>query len=103
MYAVVEIAGKQIRVCPDQDLAVPRLAAEVGTTVTFERVFAVRSNGGFHLGSPTVEGARVVAEVISHGRGEKVTVFKFKRRKFYRRKRGHRQPFTRVRISDIVV
>ena len=102
MYAVIDIGGKQIKVSPDQSVRVARLDLEVGSQVTFDRVYAVRRDGEFELGSPTVEGASVVATVVNHGKAGKVTVYKYKRRKFYRRKRGHRQPFTEVRISEIV-
>ena len=102
MYAVIDIGGKQIKVSPDQSVRVARLDLEVGSQVTFDRVYAVRRDGEFELGSPTVEGASVVATVVNHGKAGKVTVYKYKRRKFYRRKRGHRQPFTEVKISEIV-
>jgi len=102
MYAVVDLGGRQIRVSPEEHVRIPRMDAEVGSSVTFDRVFAVRTNGDFAVGTPTVEGARVVGEVIAHGKADKVLVYKFKRRKFYRRKRGHRQPFTEVKISEII-
>jgi len=102
MYAVVDLGGRQIRVSPDEHVRIPRMDAEVGSSVTFDRVFAVRTNGDFAVGCPTVEGAKVVGEVIAHGKADKVLVYKYKRRKFYRRKRGHRQPFTEVKISEII-
>ena len=102
MYAVIEVGGRQFRVSPEEHVIVPRLEAEIGKAVTFERVYAVRSNGDFRVGTPIVEGAKVVATVVSHGKGKKVIVYKYKRRKFYRRKRGHRQPFTEVKITEIV-
>jgi large subunit ribosomal protein L21 len=103
MYAIIEAGGRQVRVSPEEHVRVGRLDAEVGSAVTFDRVFAVRSNGDFLVGSPTVEGAKVTATVVSHGKSDKVVVYKYKRRKYYRRKRGHRQPYTEVKISEIVV
>lgn len=102
MYAVIDVGGRQLKVAPDETVRVPRMRAEVGSTVTFDRVYALRTDGDFKVGSPSVEGARVVATVVGHGKAEKVLIFKYKRRKFYRRKRGHRQPFTEVKISQIV-
>jgi large subunit ribosomal protein L21 len=103
MYAVIDIGGKQIKVSPDQNVRVAHLDLDVGSQITFDRVYAVRRDDEFEIGSPTVKGARVVATVVNHGKAGKVTVYKYKRRKFYRRKRGHRQPFTEVKISEIVV
>ena len=103
MYAVVEIAGRQVRVAPDETVKVPHLDMEVGSAVVFDRVYAVQTNGDFKIGSPTLKGARVEGTVVAHGKGPKVLVYKYKWRKFYRRKRGHRQPFTQVKISDIAV
>lgn len=101
MYAIIDVGGKQVRVSPDEVVRVPLLKAEVGSPVTFDRVFAMRTDGGVKIGTPIVEGARVVGEVISHGKADKIIVYKYKRRKFYRRKRGHRQPYSEVRISEI--
>lgn len=103
MYAVVDVGGKQVRVSPREHVKVPRLAAEVGSKVTFDRVYAVSSSGKIHIGTPTVEGAKVTASVVAHGKAKKVIVYKYKRRKYYRRKRGHRQPYTEVKISKIAV
>lgn len=103
MYAVIDVGGRQIRVSPEEQVRVARLEADVGSQVTFDRVLAVRSDDDFRIGTPTVEGAKVVAEVLSHGKSKKVVVAKYKKRKFYRRKRGHRQLFTAVRICDIVI
>jgi large subunit ribosomal protein L21 len=102
MYAVIDVGGRQIRVSPDERVEVPRLEVEIGSSVTFDRVYAVRTDGDFEVGTPTIEGAKVIGEVVAHGKAGKVTVYKYKRRKFYRRKRGHRQPFTQVKISEIV-
>ena len=103
MYAIIETDGRQIRVSPDEHVRVGKLDAEIGSTVTFDRVFAVKNDGDFLVGSPTVEKAKVNAVVLGHGRSDKIIVYKMKRRKYYRRKRGHRQPYTEVKISEIVV
>jgi large subunit ribosomal protein L21 len=101
MYAIIDVGGKQIRVTPEEVVRVPLLTAEVGSPVTFDRVFALRKNGEVKIGTPVVKGAKVIAEVLSHGKADKVVVYKYRRRKFYRRKKGHRQPYTEVRISEI--
>jgi len=102
MYAVIDVGGRQLKVAPEETVRVPRMRAEVGETVTFDRVCAMRTNGDFRVGSPALEGAKVIATVVKHGKADKEIIFKYKRRKFYRRKRGHRQPFTEVKISEIV-
>lgn len=101
MYAVVRIAGKQFSVRADSILKVPRLAAAVGDDVQFDEVLAVGGPAGLTAGRPHVEGARVVAEVVAHERERTVLVFHKKRRKDHRKKNGHRQPFTNVRIKSI--
>jgi large subunit ribosomal protein L21 len=101
MYAIIDVGGRQMRVSPEEVVRVPLLTAEVGSPVTFDRVFALRTKGDVKIGTPTVKGARVVGEVVSHGKADKVIVYKYRRRKFYRRKRGHRQPYTEVKISEI--
>ena len=101
MFAVVEIAGKQFKVVKSDKVKVPRLEAEVGKTVTFQKVLLVSDNGTVKVGNPAVEGAKVEAKVLSHGKDEKVIVFKKKRRKGYRVKRGHRQDFTQIEITGI--
>jgi large subunit ribosomal protein L21 len=103
MYAVVDVGGKQVKVSPREQVKIPRLKAEVGSKVTFDRVYAVSSSGKIQIGTPTVEGAKVTASVVAHGKAKKVIVYKYKRRKYYRRKRGHRQPYTEVKISKIAV
>jgi large subunit ribosomal protein L21 len=102
MYAVIDVGGRQLKVAPEETVRVPRMRAEVGATVTFDRVYALRTDGDFKVGSPSVEGAKVVGTVVGHGKAEKELIYKYKRRKYYRRKRGHRQPFTEVKISQIV-
>jgi large subunit ribosomal protein L21 len=102
MYAVVEIAGKQFKVANSDRIRVPKLDAEIGKKVEFDKVLLLADNGTVKVGNPTVEGAKVEAMVLSHGKDEKVIVFKKKRRKGYRVKRGHRQPFTEIEVSKIV-
>ncbi|MBI2951204.1 50S ribosomal protein L21 [bacterium] len=103
MYAVVKVAGFQVRVQEGDRVQVPRLSAEPGSQVQLSDVLLVSNQGQASIGSPTVAGASVEARVASHGLGDKVTVFKMKRRKNYRRKRGHRQPFTELEIQKIVM
>jgi len=102
MYAVVEIAGKQFKVASSDKVRVPKLDVEVGKKVEFDKVLLLADNATVKVGNPTVEGAKVEAMVLSHGKDEKVIVFKKKRRKGYRVKRGHRQPYTEIEISKIV-
>ena len=101
MYAIIRTGDKQFRAEPGMTLRIPSLDAEVGDKVTFDEVLVTASDTGVAVGTPTVEGAHVLGEVIGHGRDKKVIIFKWKRRKNYRRKKGHRQGFTEVRISEI--
>jgi len=101
MYAIIRTGDKQFRAEPGKTLRIPSLAADVGATITFDEVLVAATDGGVSVGTPTVEGARVVGEVVSHGKDRKIIIFKWKRRKNYRRKKGHRQGFTEVRISEI--
>jgi large subunit ribosomal protein L21 len=101
VYAVVRIAGKQFQVRADSVVRVPRLAAAAGDAVQFDEVLAVGGEGGLTAGRPLVEGARVTAEVIGHDRDRTILVFHKKRRKDHRKKNGHRQPFTRLRITSV--
>jgi large subunit ribosomal protein L21 len=98
--AVVVIKDVQYRVQQDDVVEVPRLQDEVGAKVEFDQVLMV-SGDDVQVGTPTVEGAKVTAEVLGHGRGEKIIVFKMKRRKNYRRRNGHRQAFSTIRIQSI--
>ncbi len=100
MYAVIETGGKQYRVSTGDVIRIERLPAEAGSSVTFDRVLMVGGDSP-KVGSPVVEGSSVVAEVEEHGKADKVTIIKFKRRQKYRRKQGHRQLYTQVRITDI--
>lgn len=101
MYAIVEIAGQQFKVQKDQKVYVHRLAAETGSKVTFDQVLLVENGGNVTLGAPAIAGAQVTAEVLDHVKGDKVIVFKKKRRKGYVVKNGHRQQFTALHITDI--
>ncbi len=105
MYAIVETGGKQYRVKPGDTIAVERLSGEPGEVLDLGRVLLVADNGDNspRIGSPGVEGAVVRAEVVEHGRGEKIIVFRYKSKVRYRRKTGHRQSLTRVRITDILL
>ena len=100
MYAIVEIAGKQYKVQEDDTLYVPRLQAAPDETVTFDRVLLVAGDD-YHVGTPTVSGATVTAKVLAHVKGDKIIVFKKKRRKRFKVKNGHRQPFTQVQIASL--
>ena len=102
MYAIVEIAGQQFKVSKDQKVYVHRLATEEGQNVTFDKVLLVDNDGAVTVGSPVVDGAKVVCEVVSHVRGEKVIVFHKKKRKGYRKRNGHRQDFTELTIKEIL-
>jgi large subunit ribosomal protein L21 len=101
MYAVVDVAGNQFKVEEGDRIRVSRLSAEAGEKLTFDRVLLIGGNGDTRVGVPQVEGASVEASVLCHGRAQKVVVFKMKRRKGYRRKNGHRQPYTDIKIDKI--
>lgn len=100
MFAIIETGGKQVKVEEGQTIYVEKLDAEAGATFTFDQVLFVGGDN-VKVGAPTVEGASVSAKVEKHGRGKKVTVVKFKRRKNYSRKQGHRQPYTKLTIEKI--
>jgi large subunit ribosomal protein L21 len=101
MYAVVRTGGKQVRVEPGQTVRVEKLPGEVGSQVDLGEVLLVSGDEAPRIGTPMVEGARVVGTITAQGRGPKITVFKLKRRKKYRRKHGHRQAYTEIRVDDI--
>lgn len=101
MYAVLETGSKQYRVAAGDTLEVERLDAEAGQTFTFDRVLLVNNEGKLSVGSPTVAGAGVLADVVEHIRGEKKIAFKMRRRKGYHRTVGHRQELTVVKIKEI--
>ncbi len=101
MYAVLETGSKQYRVSAGDTLQIERLAVEAGQPVTFDRVLLVNQDGKVSVGSPTVSGAAVMADVVEHIRGEKKIAFKMKRRKGYHKTIGHRQELTVVKIKEI--
>ena len=101
MYAIVEIAGQQFKVQKDQKVYVHRLAAEVGSKLTFDRILLIDNDGKINVGAPAIEGAKITAEVLDHVKGDKVIIFKKKRRKGYAVKNGHRQQFTTLKITGI--
>ncbi|EIM78688.1 50S ribosomal protein L21 [Nitritalea halalkaliphila LW7] len=101
MYAIVNIAGKQFKVTKDQYVYAPKLAVDAGASVEFDEVLLADDNGTISLGAPTIAGAKVTGKVLDHVRGDKVIVFKKKRRKGYKKKNGHRQDYTKVLIENI--
>jgi len=100
-YAIIETGGKQFKVRRDRRIRVPSLPGEVGERVTFDRVLFAFDGESTSIGAPTVEGAAVTAEIVGHGRGKKIVVFKFRRRHRTRKKTGHRQDYTEVAIVDL--
>ncbi len=102
MYVIVEIQGQQFKVANNQQLYVHRIQGVAGDSVNFDRVLLVDRDGSVTVGAPTVQGAQVKAKILEHVQGDKVIVFKKKRRKGYRVKRGHRQQFTHIAVEDIV-
>ena len=101
MYAVIVTGGKQYRVEEGEVLRIEKLAAEEGATVEFERVLLVGEGESVTVGTPVVEGARVSATVRGHGRADKINIIKFKRRKHYMRRQGHRQHYTEIQVTGI--
>ena len=102
MYAVVKTGGKQYRITPGEKVKVEQIAADVGAEVVLDQVLMVGEGDSVRLGQPTVTGAAVKATVVSHGRGDKVTIFKMRRRKHYQKHQGHRQNYTELKIDSIV-
>jgi large subunit ribosomal protein L21 len=102
MYAVIQTGGKQYRVKSGEQVKVELLAVEVGATVSFDRVLMLGEGDGVRVGAPFVDGAAVKATVVAQGRGEKIRIFKLRRRKHFAKTQGHRQGFTEVRIDEIV-
>ncbi len=101
MYAVIETGGKQYKVQEGDIVFIEKLTAEEGSTVTFDKVLAVSNEGSVNFGSPVIASASVSGKVLGHGKERKVIIFKYKPKKGYRRKQGHRQPFTKVQIEKI--
>ena len=103
MYAIVDIAGQQMKVEEGQEIYVHRLQAEKGEQLSFDQVLLIESEGNVNIGSPVISSAGVTASVLDHVKGDKVIVFKKKRRKGYQVKNGHRQQFTKIKIDSINV
>jgi len=101
MYAVVRTGGKQMRVEPGQAVRVEKLEGAVGDRIEFDDVLMIAGEGDSRIGTPVLEGVKIVGTITEQGRGPKITVFKMKRRKGYRRKAGHRQLYTEVRVDGI--
>ena len=101
MYAVIRTGGKQYRVAEGETLRVEKLDGPAGSKVTFESLLLADDAGGVQIGTPVLPGVTVEAEIVEQGRHKKITLFKYKRRKSYRRKGGHRQPFTALKITGI--
>jgi large subunit ribosomal protein L21 len=102
MYAIIKTGGKQYRVSSGEQVRVETLPADVGAAVAFEQVLLVGAGDAVRVGAPLVAGAKVNATVLGHGRGDKVKIFKLRRRKHFQKSQGHRQNYTEVRIDDIV-
>ena len=103
MYAIIETGGKQYPVSAGESLRIEKLAGDVGSSVEFEKVVAVSTDDGRLLAGEAAGSAKVTATITGHDRGKKVIVYKFKKRKHYRRRRGHRQDYTEVKVTDIVL
>ena len=101
MYAVVDVAGSQYKVQEGDRIRVSRLSSEAGEKLTFDHILLIGGNDDIRVGTPSVEGAAVEASVLGHGQAAKIIVFKMKRRKGYRRRNGHRQPYTEIQIDKI--
>ncbi len=101
MYAIIKTGGKQYRVAEGDVITIEKLEAAANESVTFEEVLTVVNDGDVKVGAPLVNGAKVTGTVLEHGKGKKIIVFKMKAKKNYRRKQGHRQPYTKVEITTI--
>ncbi len=101
MYAVIKTGGKQYKVAAGETLKVERLVADVGADVTLDQVLAIGTGADLVTGAPFVAGATVLASIVSHGRHDKVRIFKMRRRKHYQKRQGHRQAFTEIRVSAV--
>ncbi|RJQ26479.1 MAG: 50S ribosomal protein L21 [Peptococcaceae bacterium] len=103
MYAIIETGGKQYRVRQGDTFCIDKIPAAAGETVEIARVLAVAKEDGLQVGAPLVDGARVLLKVLRHGKERKIIVYKYKAKKNYRRKQGHRQLFTQVKVEEIMV
>ncbi len=101
MYAIIDTGGKQYRASPGDILKVEKLKSKVGDEIVFDRVLFASDGDEIHIGRPILDNAKVIGKIIRHGKGRKIIVFKYKRRKNYKRKKGHRQLFTEVKIEKI--
>ena len=101
MYAIIQTSGKQYRVSEGDVVSIEKLTAAEGEEVVFDQVLTVVSDSDIKIGKPVVEGAKVTAKVVEHGKGKKILVFKYKAKSNYRKRQGHRQPYTKVEISKI--
>jgi len=101
MYAVIDIAGKQFKITKDQYIYTPKLSEEKGHAITFDKVLLLDDGNEVTVGTPVIKGAKVAAEIVEHVKGDKILVFKKKRRKGYKKTQGHRQEYTKVLVKDI--
>lgn len=101
MYAIIQTGGKQYRVSEGDVVSIEKLTAAEGEEVVFDEVLTVVADGDVKIGKPVVEGAKVTAKVVEHGKGKKILVFKYKAKSNYRKRQGHRQPYTKVEIAKI--
>lgn len=101
MYAIVDIAGKQFKVAKDQYIYAPKMEGEAGTAVSFDKVLLTENGTSIEVGAPTVKGVKVSGKILEHVKGDKVIVFKKKRRKGYAKRNGHREQYTKVQIESI--
>ena len=101
MYAIIKTGGKQYKVSEGDEIIIEKLNVEEGATVTFEEVFAIIDGEEVKIGKPKVDGAKVTGSVVKNGKGPKIRIFKYKHKTNYRRRMGHRQPFTKVKIEKI--
>ena len=102
MYAVIETGGKQYRVSEGDVINVERLKVSAGDAIEFDRVLVISDGGSVKVGTPVVENAKVSGSVVENGKGDKVIIYKYKAKKDYRKKQGHRQPYTQVKIEKII-
>lgn len=101
MYAIIKTGGKQYKVSEGDEIFVEKLAGEAGDKVTFNEVLAVSGDDGIKIGSPLLENTSVEGEIVKHGKGKKIVIFKYRSKKTYRNKTGHRQPYTKVKITSL--